>query len=424
MSAANTRVDDIARRADAAMRAGQADAAARLWEEILAIAPDHAQAVLRVGQHALFRRDVPRATALLKRAAVLLPNDPVAQLNLAFAHRASDEKDSELAALNAALTIDPYFLPAMLAKAALLERMGKRKLAARVYKDALSSAPPEEHLPAEMRSALAHGRDMVRDNAMALEKFLEGRLNPLTQARTAAELERFAEARDAMAGTKKIYTQRPTLLHFPRLPAIQFYDNADFPLLPNIEAGTDEIRRELFALLADEKPEFKPYVTHGPGVPLNQWAELNFSPRWSAFFFWKDGRRIAENCARCPETAALLERAGMVETPGYAPTAFFSLLEPGTHLPAHTGVTNTRLIVHLPLIVPPGCRFRVGNETREWREGQAWVFDDTIEHEAWNDSDKTRVILIFDVANPNMTDVEKALVGPLLSGVEEYYRSE
>ena len=74
------------------------------------------------------------------------------------------------------------------------------------------------------------------------------------------------------------------------------------------------------------------------------------------------------------------------------------MLAPHTRIPAPTGVTNARLIVHAPLIVPQGCGFRVGNETRAWEPGKPFVFDDTIEHEAWNDSDQTRVVLIFDIS--------------------------
>ena len=99
----------------------------------------------------------------------------------------------------------------------------------------------------------------------------------------------------------------------------------------------------------------------------------------------------------------------------------FSLLSPHTHIPAHSGETNARLLVHLPLIVPGNCRFRVGNETRDWKEGQAWIFDDTINHEAWNDSDDLRVILMIDVWNPYLSQAERAMVSELLNGVSEYY---
>ena len=93
-----------------------------------------------------------------------------------------------------------------------------------------------------------------------------------------------------------------------------------------------------------------------------------------------------------------------------APTAFFSILKPKTHIPPHTGVTNTRAIIHLPLIIPEGCGFRVGGETREWKMGEAFAFDDTIEHEAWNNSDELRAVLIFDVWNPHLTPVEQTML--------------
>ena len=103
--------------------------------------------------------------------------------------------------------------------------------------------------------------------------------------------------------------------------------------------------------------------------------------------------------------------------PRRTPTAFFSILKPRTHLPAHTGVSNTRTIVHLPLIVPPGCRFRVGGETREWREGECLFFDDTIEHEAWNDSDELRAVLIFDTWNPHLSPAERDMLRALFGAM-------
>ena len=138
---------------------------------------------------------------------------------------------------------------------------------------------------------------------------------------------------------------------------------------------------------------------------------------------WRDGKRIDDAIARCPRTAALLERVPKVDIPETGPTVFFSILAPKAHIPAHMGVTNTRLIVHVPLVIPPGCRFRVGSETREWEFGKAFVFDDTIEHEAWNDSDVPRAVLIFDIWNPYLTLAERDLVRAAVAGVQEYNRS-
>ena len=100
------------------------------------------------------------------------------------------------------------------------------------------------------------------------------------------------------------------------------------------------------------------------------------------------------------------------------------MLKPHTHLPPHTGTSNVRSIVHLPLLIPEGCRFRVGADTRAWERGKAWVFDDTIEHEAWNDSDQVRIILIFDIWHPLLTAAERDLVSALTIGIGRHYGAD
>jgi aspartyl/asparaginyl beta-hydroxylase (cupin superfamily) len=116
----------------------------------------------------------------------------------------------------------------------------------------------------------------------------------------------------------------------------------------------------------------------------------------------------------------LLETAPQPNQPGRTPAAMFSLLKPKTSIPPHTGVSNVRLVTHVPLIVPPGCGFRVGNETREWLPGKAWVFDDTIEHEAWNRSDQLRVVLIFDIWHPQLSQAERNMITALAGAVTAF----
>ena len=264
------------------------------------------------------------------------------------------------------------------------------------------------------------------ENAGRLDRHLAGTLDSIRLRHSSEGLERFEAAKDAMLGRRKIYTQQPTMLHFPALPAIEFYDNAVFPWIERLKAATHEIRQELIGLLQTgdgaSTEGFRPYVQHPAGVPLNQWRDLNLSPKWSAFFLWEDGKRIGEHCVRCPRTAALADSMPLADIPGYAPAVFFSVLEPHTRIPPHTGVTNIRLIVHLPLIVPGKCFFRVGGDVREVQEGQPWIFDDTMEHEAWNDSDESRFILIFDIWNPHLNAAERELVIALLKGLADYYR--
>jgi aspartyl/asparaginyl beta-hydroxylase (cupin superfamily)/Flp pilus assembly protein TadD len=417
------RVEDLSLRARQAMAAGRRDEAARLWGQVLTIAPQHPYALLHSGQFVLQNGDARGALEYFTKAQAAAPNDPVIALNMAFAHRTLGAAKAEYDALEQALAIDPYFFPALLSKAALLARTGKSRAAARVYKDALTIAPQDSELTPELRRAVERGREAVRENAQSLDAFLASRLGPVRERHKDASFERFNECQDIATGAKKHYRAEPTMLAFPRLPAIQYYDNADFPWLRDVEAAHRDIRQELLDLLAQERQEgFGPYVQRPPGEPINQWGELNYSPRWSAFFLWQDGKQIDEHCRRCPRTTEVTETAPLMRIPGFAPAVFFSTLDPHTRIPAHTGVTNARLIVHLPLILPGQCHFRVGNETREWQDGKAWIFDDSIEHEAWNDSDKLRVILIFDIWNPLLSVAERELVSALLLSTREYYQ--
>jgi aspartyl/asparaginyl beta-hydroxylase (cupin superfamily) len=136
---------------------------------------------------------------------------------------------------------------------------------------------------------------------------------------------------------------------------------------------------------------------------------------WSALFLCENGKRSEEMIARCPKTWEAVQGAPQQWIERSSPTVMFSLLRPGARIPAHSGVHNVRLTCHLPLIVPPNCRFRVGNEVREWAEGKLLAFDDTIEHEAWNDSKEDRVVLIFDIGRPDMSAREHAEVAALFS---------
>ena len=409
--------------AQQAMQAGRPEEAARLWSQVLTLSPEHPQALFHLGQHRLMQKDTAAGLQLLERAAAADPRAPAIPLNIAFAHRSRNDTNAELAALDRALAIDPYFYPALLAKGAALERIGQKRQAAKIYRDVLSIVPSEEDAPPGLRESLQHAREVVRQNAVELGALLDRHLANVRKKYSSEDLSRFDQARDVAAGLKKIYVQNPTVLQYPALPAVQYYDRALFPWLAQLEAATPAIREEFLRAFQEDNAEFEPYVNYPAGTPVNQWAELNRSPRWSALHFWRDGERIEDVCARCPATAAAVEAVPKIEIPNFSPNVLYSLLAPHTRIPPHTSSTNIRLIVHLPLIVPgPGlCRFRVGNETREWQEGKAWVFDDTIDHEAWNDSDHLRVILMIDVWNPLLSAAERDMVSLLLNEMLDYY---
>ena len=416
-------MNELAAAAQRSMRLGRLEEAARHWEQVLALAPGNPQALFHLGEHALYRKDWNGARALLERAEVAAPAEPAVPLNLSFVFRSVGDARGEMDALTRSLIIDPYFYPALLAKGMLLERTGEDRQAARIYKDVLSIAPPEGLLPGDLQAPMRHARAVVEENAATLDMCLHLGMASIRARHEGENLDRFEQCREVVLGRKKIYTQQPSMLHFPALAAIQFYDNAGFPWLARLEEATDTIRDELFVVLREDRDEMRPYVSHPDGAPVDQWAELNHSTRWSVYFLWEHGSRNDKNCERCPRTAALLDEIPMMDLPGFSPTVMFSILSPHTHIPPHSSVTNARLVVHLPLVAPDGCRFRVGNETREWKYAKAWIFDDTIEHEAWNDSDEVRVILMIDIWNPHLTLAERELVTGLLTGVREYYRT-
>jgi aspartyl/asparaginyl beta-hydroxylase (cupin superfamily) len=186
-----------------------------------------------------------------------------------------------------------------------------------------------------------------------------------------------------------------------------------FPWASELEGKTDLIRDELRAALADGRKDFAPYIALRPGQPVDQWRDLNNSQRWSHYGLWRNGQPEEAHLAQCPGTRQALEAVDMAAIAGLCPNAMFSALAPHTEIPPHTGETNARLVVHLPLIVPEKCSYRVGFEHRTWTEGELLIFDDTIEHTARNDSDALRVVLIFDVWNPLLAPEEREVVRTL-----------
>ena len=408
--------------ADKAAAAGQHAEAARLLAAAEAAAPRNPRVLNALGMYALKTGEFLGARRRFEDAVQLDAGAPLLWFHLALARRAQGDVEAEAAALERALELDPYFYLALLQKATLLERHGKHRQAAQVYRAFLQCVPPAAQQTPGLSQGLERARAAVAANGAALERFLQSRLAATQAAHRDAPQERFNHCLDALLDKRRIYTQQPTFMHFPKLPALEFYERAEFPWLGAFEAATEQIRAELLQCLACDADGVVPYVDYPSGAPLNQWRELNRSRRWGAYYLIKGGVRQEQRLGQCPRTAALLAAAPLAEVPGEAPTAFFSILEPRTHIPPHTGVTNTRLVVHVPLVIPPGCGFRVGSETREWRPGQAWVFDDTIEHEAWNGSNEPRAILILDVWNPFLTAAERAWVSAATAALSEYYR--
>jgi hypothetical protein len=378
------------------------------------------KALIGDAMRALQGGDATRAFALLNEAAAADPKDPDIPLNRALVLRSRGDLNGALQAVEQALAIDPYSFIALASQATIFEQMGKPRVAAKIFRNALKIAPPETATPPHLKPVIAHAREAVARYTDDLNRFLREQTQSVRSRHAGADLARFDECLDIFSGAKKAYVQEPLFLTFPKLPPLTFYPREHFPWMTALEAETETIRNELIAQLKVYWSRFSPYMQLPASAPLNQWAPLNNSPDWSTLHLWRDSKRNDDVCALFPKTAEILSRVPMADQPGYAPTAMFSVLAPKTAIPPHTGSSNTRLIAHLPLIIPEGCRFRVGNDVRPWVMGESFVFDDTIEHEAWNDSDELRAVLIFDVWNPFLTAAERDLVCAMTTAVNAY----
>ena len=404
---------------ESAVQAGRDQDVMAILARILAIAPTHAPALAAVGQRSFRQGDMQSARDAFQRLVAVRAEDPQEWINLALACRSLDDEQGEQHALKQALSLDPSNLLGLILRADLLERQGKTHEAAAVHRAVATVAPPMDRLHPDLRPAVQRAFAFGSKYNREFAEFLEQNLDKQFKTYAGENLKRFRDSVDIMLGRKKRYDSQSITYHFPNLAPIEFFERTDFPWLDPIEAATDSIRDEFLQVLATEEG-FTPYISYPDDVPQNQFAELNNSPRWSAFHLYNMGLKVEANAARCPVTMKLLEGAPQPDQPGRTPSAMFSLLKPKTRIPAHIGVTNVRLVTHLPLIIPQDCGFRVGNDTRKWIPGKAWVFDDTIEHEAWNDSDKLRVVLIFDIWHPHLTPPEREMVSSLWGAMNLY----
>jgi aspartate beta-hydroxylase len=406
-----------------ALQASKAEAAAgrmpesdQLLARIAQQAPNHPAILNELGVRMLARGAPDQANALFSRATRADPRHPTLWANLASSLQQLGRRSEELDAIEKALALEPRHVSALLQKGAHLEGKGERRLAARTYQNVLDCLPPGMEAPANIKDAIAHARSVVDADRESLLSTLEEPLARIRERHGGGRQRRVDACLDTLMGRRRIYHSQPTWMYFPELPAIEFFERADLPWLDAVEQASAEIRAELLRVLVADRDGLQPYIDFPDGLPIDQFRELNRSRSWSAYFLWNQGAQDAGHLARCPVSARVLEHTPRCRVEQRAPTAFFSILDPNTRIPPHVGVTNTRCTVHLP-----DCGFRVGATTREWVPGQAWMFDDTIEHEAWNLSDTPRAILIFDVWNPLLTAAERDLIQAATEIYAQYY---
>jgi aspartyl/asparaginyl beta-hydroxylase (cupin superfamily)/Flp pilus assembly protein TadD len=410
------------------LQASKAEAAAgrqpesdQLLARVAQQAPNHPAVLNELGVRMLARGVPDQAQALFARATKADPKHPTLWANLASSLKLLGRRADEIDAIEKALALEPRHISALLQKGAYLEQTGDPRNAARTYQNVLDCLAPGAEIPANIKDAVAHAKAIVDADRAALVTALEEPLAEIRARHGGARQRRVDRCLDILMGRSRAFHSQPTWMYFPELPAIDFFERSDFPWLDAIEAATPEIRSEMLSVLVADRDGLQPYIDFPDGLPVDQFRELNRSRRWSSYFLWNQSEAVPGHIARCPVSARMLETAPRPRIARRAPTAFFSILDANTRIPPHHGVTNTRCTVHLPLIVPPDCGFRVGATTREWVPGQAWVFDDSINHEAWNLSDTPRAILLFDIWNPLLTAVERDMIQTATEVYGAYY---
>ncbi len=376
-----------------------------------------AQTANAEGFAAIQRGDAASAVAAFTRATTADPYAVPLWRNLAHARRLAGDSEGERAALDRALALDRLDFGAQLRMAQLLQRNGEETAALLAWNGVFQLAgQQQDELAPGLVQELAAGRAYCDALQARLGTHADAMLATGRAQWDETENRRISAFVDRALGRRTIYHNECAGLHYPFLPADEFFDRRHFAWFAELEAQTAAIRVELFALLDDPGEALRPYVRIEEGAPESKWSKLDHSLDWGACFLWEHGEPNLPVHQRCPVTAAVLDQLPLLRIPGRGPAAFFSILRPHSHIPPHHGVTNTRAIVHLPLVVPLACSFRVGAETRPWVEGQAFAFDDTIEHEAWNDSDELRAVLILDAWNPHLSRAEREAITQYITG--------
>lgn len=404
---------------------GRVAEAERACEQVLEHSPDSVEALNVCAIASMRDGKKYRAVAMLERAAAFAPDDAISQHNLGRACEAVGRIDDAISALRRSVQLRPVYHVARLRLATLLEQRGEPERAVLHYARALEDAQKQGRwldaagTPDSLRPMVERAVIAVRTNRRSA---LYGLLDRLAEKYGRDSLERIVEGVKIylleQAATYPDPRQQPTFLYIPGLPPTPYFDRAMFPWIAEFEDCTSAIREELQQVLGS--PEGSERVFLSTDLEQQNLRADVGTPTWTGYYLYRHGQRREDNCQRCPRTAAAVDRLPLSVVPRHGPEVLFSVFKPGTHLLPHQGVTNSRVVGHLPLIVPEQCALSVGGELHGWQEGRVVVFDDTYEHEAWNRSSTTRVVLIFDLWNPYLTEAERAAIVDLVVEISDF----
>ncbi|MBB5359767.1 aspartate beta-hydroxylase [Rhodanobacter sp. ANJX3] len=413
------------------LRAGKPGLAEHAFRNILEQDPNDVDALRFLAARHLERNERVAAIELFERAENVRPGHAATLHQLGMAYAVEGRLADAIAALGRCLEADENDFVGRLFLGVVLERHGQKQRALTQYFSAINRAQAkgywlsdESTAPALRKTVVAAMRTLDAGRRELFHKLLE----PLRGKYGAIALRRVEHALSIYLGERQPQwpdpRQKPLFLYFPDIPSLPYYPRERFPWIDSLEAGAAFIREELLNVLSHSHNLESFLQTDSPHDASELLRSSNSQdPAWDAYFFHRHGERFEEHCLKCPRTAGLLDTLPLAYVREHSPETLFSVLSPGTHILPHRGVTNTRLVTHLPLIVPADCALRVGGETHVWEEGRCVTFDDTFEHEAWNKSSETRVVLIVDSWNPDLSEAEREAVADLVGAIGDFNRA-
>jgi aspartate beta-hydroxylase len=359
---------------------------------------------------AMARGNVRQAASLLE-AAAQRGHDASTLLRLATVRRSLGNFPGAVAAAAAAVELSPRNSLMALLLGSLKELMGATHGAERAYRAALDHAPVDLSFQPAMSKQFDHARRLVEAGHKWRNRLLEWQPEnsaiPLGQAED-------RRMRGFRANILENHDSGPLVAPAFVIPGIKpkrYFDASAFAGVADIERETDTVREEFLALAESKRDQWSSRLG-GLHAPENGSGRAG---AWSMIPLIRNGRVVEEFASRCPRTMRLAKALDLPNIPLLSPSLYFSVLEPGSRIEPHIGITNARIIGHFPLIVPENCGFRVGGEVRRWESGKALIFDDMTTHEAWNESDRIRVVLIADLWRPELTVAERAAVTNLMT---------
>jgi aspartate beta-hydroxylase len=410
------------------LRQGRTKEAEQAFQQLLEADPRHVQALNVVGLAAFRDGQLLRARELLERARAAKADDPVTQHHLGLILEAAGNFSAAVDAQREAIKLAPELHVARLYLGRLLEQTGLPDEALVAYGRALKGAQDQGRwvnaatTPPALQPLVERAVILVREGRRALFARV---FAPIVAKYGRNSVTRVEQSLRIYLGEEAaVYPdprQQPTFLYCPGLPTGAYVPRNLFPWIGALEQATADIRDELLALLPSVHGRERVFTSEA--LEEANLRGLDTPPSWNGYYFYRHGERREENCARCPRTAIAIDALPLSRVREHGPEVLFSVFTPGTHLLPHRGVTNTRLVAHLPLMVPDDCALKVGGELHAWQEGRVVVFDDTYEHEAWNRSSKTRVVLIFDLWSPYLSEAERAAFADLVGAMGDFRRT-